>query len=382
MSESTVSKTKYPFKADTVGSLLRPDKLKKAYFDFDKGNISLRDLEKIENVEINRIVKKQVDLGLKTITDGEFSRRHFLLDFLAGLNGVKKIPKADKVQFKNKTITNDRLELEDRISYNPNHSFFKSFKYLKSIVPKETTPKLTIPSPTPALIQHRNFALIRNWADFYKKRSQYLDDLVQAYRKSILHFYKLGARYIQLDDPFWPYLIQGFNQTKNNQNEYSKFTKLADEFTSVTKRIISNLPSDLVLTTHICRGNFKSTYLFSGGYKPVIKYLKQLPFDAFFLEYDNFSQDGDFSPLTEFYQTQPKAVFVLGIVTSKFPNLESKGYLKQEIKKASQYVPLDHLALSTQCGFASTQEGNDLTEDQQWKKLKLVVDTAKEIWKN
>ena len=382
MAESTASKTKYPFKADTVGSLLRPDNLKKAYSDFDKGNINLKDLEKIEDIETNHIVKKQTDLGLKAVTNGEFDRETFHLDFVQWLKGFKKVFTGKKYHFNNATSEQPSLKVVSRIAYNSDHPFFESFKYLKSVAPKGVTSKITIPSPTYLLFPGAYADALIGEKDVYPNRKDFFNDLITAYHKSILHFYDLGARYIQLDDPFWPYLIQSLKTYENDSKKHAWFINLGKQLIYLTKGIIKDLPSDLVTATHICRGNFQSSYLYNqkaNGYDSIVKYLDQLPFDAFFLEYDS-KRAGDFSPLAKLHKAQPQAVLVLGLVTSKFPKLEDKADLKKKIKEASRYVPLDHLALSPQCGFASTEQGNKLSEDQQWNKLKLVVDTAKEIW--
>ena len=382
MVENTINKTKDTFKADTVGSLLRPKRLKEAYDGFTNQDITKTDYLKIQHQEIKRIVKKQVNLGLKVVTDGEFSRSTFFTDFFYGLSGIRKTIASEKLNFKGKLVILDGFELTDKVTYNPNHPFFKSFSYLNSIVPKGVTVKQTIPSPTVILIPEEAKDIsqpkIKKVFQFYDSRKQYLKAVVEAYRKTILHFYDLGCRYVQLDDPFWTSFIQPLRQAQGKNLE--QLNHLLSEFTYVQKEIIKDLPSDLIVATHICRGNNQSTFLNSGGYDALIKYFKQLPYDAFFLEYDNLKREGDFSPLVKLYKAQSQAIFVLGLVTSKFPKLETKQYLKDKIKKATQYVPLDHLALSTQCGFASTWKGNKLTESDQWQKLKLVIDTAKEIW--
>ncbi|KRM30915.1 5-methyltetrahydropteroyltriglutamate--homocysteine s-methyltransferase [Agrilactobacillus composti DSM 18527 = JCM 14202] len=375
MTASTLTTTKAPFRYDLVGSLLRPAALKQAHSDFEAGKIDQAQLETVQHQEIKRVVEKQAALGFKDVTDGEFSRRWWHLDFLWGLTGVNKVPKGNHYGFKGEALTSDDVTLVGKVAYNPEHPFFKAFQYLKSVTPKGIVPKQTIPSPS--LIIRDN--LVHNVTDFYDNRQDYLDDLAKAYHETVLHFYELGARYIQLDDTSWAYLIEQLNDTKDKPAEHAKYEKWGEEFTTVLQAILQDLPQDLTVTTHICRGNFHSTFLFTGGYAPVIKYLKQLPYAGFFLEYDN-ERSGDFSPLAELHAGQPNSRLVLGLVTSKTPELETEATLKQRIQEATKYVPLENLALSTQCGFASTAEGNKLTEAQQWAKLTLVKKVATAVW--
>nr|WP_125713495.1 5-methyltetrahydropteroyltriglutamate--homocysteine S-methyltransferase [Agrilactobacillus yilanensis] len=367
MTQTVQNKISAPFRYDVVGSLLRPAALKAT----GSTPVSIE----TQHNEVKRVVTEVAGLGFKVVTDGEFSRRWWHLDFLWGLNGVTNVPHENNYGFNGEVANTDDLTLTGKIAFNPEHPFFDAFTYLKSVTPDGVLAKQTIPAPS--LIIRDN--LIKNVTDFYEDRAAYLADIVKAYRQTILHFYELGARYIQLDDTSWAYLIEQLNDTLDQPEAHEKYEKLGAEFTTVTQAILKDLPEDLTVTTHICRGNFHSTFLFSGGYEPVVKYLKQLPYDGFFLEYDN-ERSGDFSPLKALHEGQPNAVIVLGLVTSKFPELESKATLKARIKEATAYVPLENLALSTQCGFASTAEGNKLTEAQQWAKLTLVKEVAQEVW--
>mgnify|MGYP003365103734 CR=1 FL=1 len=378
MSENTNSTLiKAPFRADIVGSLLRPQALKQAHTQLAAGEITDEQLLDIQHREIKRVVDEQVKLGLKDVTDGEFSRSWWHLDFLWGLTGAGKYDYHESYKFHGSQTRTDNVELIGKIAFNPDHPFFEAFKYLKSITPEGIIPKQTIPSPSLFFRDNRS----DNWHQFYETWDGYLADLAAAYHQTILHFYELGARYVQLDDTTWAYLISQLDATKNQPDEQAKYTKIAEDSVRVINELLKDLPEDLTVTTHICRGNFKSTYLFSGGYDSVADYLGQLNYDGLFLEYDN-DRSGTFKPLIKIWHNDSHKRIVLGIVTSKFPELESQQSLVDRIKDAEQYVPLANLAISTQCGFASTEEGNKLTEAQQWDKLRLVISTAKAVWQD
>ncbi|KGO32120.1 hypothetical protein Q757_02915 [Oenococcus alcoholitolerans] len=246
---------------------------------------------------------------------------------------------------------------------------------MKSVAPASVLPKQTIPSPSLLFRDNRS----DNWNRFYQSWNDYLEDIVKTYRQTILHFYELGARYVQLDDTTWAFLISRLNDTKDQADQHAEYEKLAQDSVDVINGILKDLPDDLTVTTHICRGNFKSTYLFSGSYDVIAPYLSQLNYDGLFLEYDN-QRSGGFEPLKKIWNGDENKRIVLGLVTSKIPDLEQEAFLKTRIEEAAEYVPLDNLAISTQCGFASTEEGNKLTEDQQWDKLRLVVQTASDVW--
>lgn len=358
---------------DIVGSFLRPEKLKEARKQFDKGNISQEELTHGENSAIEQLIQKEEELGLKFVTDGEFRRSWWHLDFLWNLNGVAKYNYHASYKFHGARTRTDNVELAGKITYNPDHPFFEAFKF----APKHSNVqvKQTIPSPTLLFRDNRS----DNWNKFYDTRRDYLDDLATAYRQTIQHFYDLGCRYLQLDDTTWAFLISKLNKTKDNPDEHAKYTKLAEDSVYVINQAITNLPDDLTLATHICRGNFKSTFLFSGGYEPVASYLAQLNYDRFFLEYDS-DRAGDLNPIKTIWNNRSNVSIVLGLVTSKSGKLEKKEDLIKRINEAAELVPLNNLALSTQCGFASTEEGNVLTPDDQWNKIKLVIDTAEQVW--
>lgn len=314
-------------------------------------------------------------MGLKDVTDGEFNRSWWHLDFLWGLTGVGHYDYHQSYKFHGSKTRTDNADLVGRIAYNPDHPFFDSFKFLKSITPDGVTPKQTIPSPSMLFRDNRS----DNWSKFYTSWEAYLDDLATAYHQTIQHFYDLGCRYIQLDDTTWAFLITKLNETADDKDEHQRYVQMAEDAVQVINQLLKGLPDDLTVTTHICRGNFKSTYLFSGSYDDVANYLGQLNYDGLFLEYDN-QRSGSFAPLDRIWNGNKNKRIVLGLITSKSPKLEDEDQIINRIKEAEEKVPLDNLALSTQCGFASTEEGNKLTEDQQWDKLRLVKRIAEKVW--
>ena len=356
---------------DQVGSYLRPEALKKAHADFEAGKISADEVKKIQRREIAALVPKQVAVGLKAVTDGEFNRSWWHLDFLWGLTGVGTYDQNDSYKFHGEKTRATNIELTGKVAFNPEHPFFEDFEYLQTLVPEGIEAKVTIPSPTLFFRDNRS----DHWADFYESWEAYIDDLALAYRETLLHFYALGARYIQLDDTTWAFLIAKLSTHEDDE----KYSAIARDSATLINKVLADLPADLRMTTHICRGNFKSTYLFEGSYAPVASYLGKLNFDSFFLEYDD-ARSGDFSPLTDIWNGREDVKIVLGIVTSKSPEIEKAEDVKARIADAATLVPLENLALSMQCGFASTEEGNKLTEAEQWKKLDFVREIAEEVW--
>lgn len=371
----TVTAIKFPYRYDVVGSLLRPAVLKDARAQFAAGKIDAEQLQTVQRAETKRVVDQQVALGLKAVTDGEFNRSWWHLDFLWGLTGVGHYDYHQSYKFHGSQTRTDNADLIGKVAFNPEHPFFTSFQYLQSLVPAGVTVKQTIPSPTMLFRDNRS----DNWATYYETWSDYLDDLAQAYHDTIQHFYDIGCRYIQLDDTTWAFLISKLNETATDAAAHQKYVTLATDAVRVINQLLAGLPDDLTVTTHICRGNFKSTYLFSGGYDDVADYLGQLHYDGLFLEYDS-DRAGDFTPLRKIWHGDPDKRLVLGLITSKFAELEDPAVIKARIQAAAQQVPLANLALSTQCGFASTEEGNTLTEEQQWAKLKLVKQIATDVW--
>lgn len=364
-----------PFRYDVVGSLKRSQALKDAEAKLYARKLAIADFADIQRAETKKIVEKQAKLGFHAVTDGEFNRSWWHLDFLWGLGGTQRYDYQHSYKFKDSKTRTDNVRLVGKVHYNPTHPFFTSFKYFNSVTPDGVLAKQTIPSPTLLFRDNRS----DNWSKFYDNWDDYLADVAKAYHETIQHFYDLGCRYLQQDDTTWAFLISKLNATKDQPDEHAKYVKLCEDAVKLINQELKGLPDDLTITTHICRGNFKSTYLFSGSYDVIAKYLGQLNYDGFFLEYDN-KRSGGFEPLKDIYNNRPNIRIVLGLITSKFPELENPDDVKTRIKEASQYVPLDKLALSTQCGFASTEEGNKVTEEQQWKKLELVRDIARDVW--
>jgi 5-methyltetrahydropteroyltriglutamate--homocysteine methyltransferase len=372
MTTTETKKLNYHF--DQVGSYLRPENLKKAREQYAQGEISHDDLLKVQHDEIKNLVDEQVKVGLSAVTDGEFNRSWWHLDFLGQLGGFEFYDQNDSYKFHGQKTRSTNVRLNGKVHANLDHPFFKDFEYLKSVTPEGVEPKQTIPSPSLIINRDHRSDL---WSKYYDSWSDFLDDLAQAYHDTLQKFYDLGARYVQIDDTTWAYLIAQLNGHADNPEERAKFEKTAADDVYVINKALAGLPEDLKLATHICRGNFKSTYLFEGGYEPIAKYLGQLNYDAFFLEYDN-DRSGGFEPLKEIYNNRQNVEIVLGLLTSKSADLEDVDEVVARIDEAANYVPKSNLALSTQCGFSSTEEGNILTIPDQWKKLALIKHIADE----
>lgn len=370
-----MTKQKLTYKFDQVGSFLRPAELKAAHAQFNDNQISEAELIDIKHTAIEHVVAQQVAAGLHGITDGEFNRSWWHLDFLWNLSGAAKFDYHASYKFHGSKTRTDNVELVGKIAANPDHPFYADFDFLKSILPAGVEPKVTIPSPSMFFRDNRS----DNWHKFYATWGQYLNDLAQAYHDTLLQFYAHGARYIQLDDTTWAFLIARLTENQDDPTEFTKYAQIAEDIVYVVNKLLADLPEDLRVSTHICRGNFKSTYLFEGSYAPVADYLGQLNYDAFFLEYDN-DRSGDFEPLKSIWADRENVEIVLGLITSKFPELEDQDAIKARINEATTYVPLANLALSTQCGFSSTEEGNVLTEEDEIKKLDLIREIAEEVW--
>lgn len=366
-----MSKINPPFRADHVGSLLRPQPLlemRKRYF---KGDISYDDLRAVEDKYIAEAVKKQEATGLQSITDGEFRRAFFHLDFLEQVGGVTvsgAIAATDTAP--NRGFTPPRLEVTGKLRHVKNIQV-ADFEFLQSQT--TATPKVCIPSPT--MVHFRGG---RKGIDIhaYPDLDEFFEDLAQVYRDEIQALYDAGCRYIQLDDTNLAYLCdpkmrQGAIDRGDDPNE------LPRTYAELINSVIDDRPSDLTVGIHLCRGNFRSTWFAQGGYEPVADVLfNELNVDAYFLEYDD-ERSGDFAPLR--FVPDNKTV-VLGVVTSKRGELEEKDFIIGRIKDAAQYMALENMCLSPQCGFSSTDHGNELTEEQQYAKLRFIVDLAREVW--
>lgn len=366
-----------PYRYDIVGSFLRPARLHKAREDDKAGVISAKALKQVEDECIKELVEKEKEAGLQAVTDGEFRRSFWHMDFLEALDGVMHVD-ADhwSVEFKGDKPHGATLTFTDQIAFPKDHPFLDHYRYLKSIA-NGTDTKLTIPSPSMLHL----IACVRSASTYtpierYKDHEDVLfNDIAQTYIDAITAFYNEGCRYIQLDDTSW-----GEFCDENKRQAYAAqgidVDQVGKEYVKVINKIIDAAPADLTITMHICRGNFRSTWFSSGGYEKVAPILfANCKVDGFFLEYDS-DRAGDFKPL-RYIKDQ---YVVLGLVTSKFATLEKKDAIIKRIHEATEYVPLDHLCLSTQCGFSSTEEGNKITEADQWKKIRLVKDIAQEVW--
>ena len=367
---------KAPFRLDHVGSFLRPERLKEARAKFNDGEITAEELERVENEEIIALIEKEKELGLKSVTDGEFRRAFWHLDFLENLDGVELVEVDHfSVQFNDKDVKPKTLRIVGKVDFSENHPFVKHFKFLKEHA-GDTPVKLTIPSPSMlhliTQVREKNYVPIERYKD---NEALFFDDVVEAYRKALQCFYDLGCRNIQLDDTSWGEFC-ALDKREAYEARGFDLEKIARDYVDVLNRVIEWKPEDLVVNMHICRGNFRSTWFSSGGYEPVAKTLfGHCRVDGFFLEYDS-DRAGDFTPLR--YIKDQKVV--LGLITSKSGDLEDKDEVIARIKEASQYVPLEQLCLSPQCGFSSTEEGNILTIEAQWDKLKLIDEIVHEVW--
>lgn len=367
---------KAPFRLDHVGSFLRPERLKEARAKFNDGEITAEELERVENEEIIALIEKEKELGLKSVTDGEFRRAFWHLDFLENLDGVELVEVDHfSVQFKDKDVKPKTLRIVGKVDFSENHLFVKHFKFLKEHA-GDTPVKLTIPSPSMlhliTQVREKNYVPIERYKD---NEALFFDDVVEAYRKALQCFYDLGCRNIQLDDTSWGEFC-ALDKREAYEARGFDLEQIARDYVDVLNRVIEWKPEDLVVNMHICRGNFRSTWFSSGGYEPVAKTLfGHCRVDGFFLEYDS-DRAGDFTPLR--YIKDQKVV--LGLITSKSGDLEDKDEVIARIKEASQYVPLEQLCLSPQCGFSSTEEGNILTIEAQWDKLKLIDEIVREVW--
>ncbi|MBP2651423.1 MAG: methionine synthase vitamin-B12 independent [Firmicutes bacterium] len=365
-----------PFRFDIVGSFLRPEKLKSARSKFAKGEITAEELKSVEDESIKELVEKQKNIGLKVATDGEFRRSWWNLDFYWGLQGTRKIESQESHSFKGINLRGESVLLTGKIS-GESHPFIEHFKYVKKIAAKDIVVRQTIPSPTQFLLQLVSPSNLENTKAFYPEKEALIQDIVKAYKTVIKDLYDAGCRNVQLDDCSWGQFFEGRSKAFDQDRSHDEQRKA--EKVRVNNLVLNDRPKDLIITTHICRGNYRSAWASFGGYEPVAEVLfgKQ-NVDAYYLEYDS-DRAGGFEPLR--YINGNKKV-VLGLITSKTPELENKEETIKRIHEASQYVDLDKLYLSPQCGFASTEEGNILTEEEQWAKLKFIKEISEEVWGN
>jgi 5-methyltetrahydropteroyltriglutamate--homocysteine methyltransferase len=358
-----------PYRADHVGSLLRPLPVKQARSKYAAGQLSATELKVVEDAEIKKIIAKQEEIGLRSVTDGELRRAYWHFDFLAGLDGVEMV-EAQGIKFAGVASKAEAPFVNGKLG-SRHHPQIAHFEFLKANT--KCTPKMTIPSPS--MLHYRGG---RNMIDraAYPTMEEFYRDLGQAYKQAIRDFYAAGCRYLQLDDCSFAYLCDQAQRDMLAQRGDDP-AKQGEIYAGMINAALEGRPRDLVVTTHVCRGNFRSTFIASGGYEPIADLLfNKISVDGYFLEWDS-DRAGGFEPLR--FLPKDKTV-VLGLITSKTGAIENKDFIKGRIEEASKYAPLQQLCLSPQCGFASTEEGNVLAEDEQWAKLKMIVELADEVW--
>ena len=372
-----LKRTVTPFRYDIVGSFLRPAALKEARLKFKNGEITSGQLREVENAEIIKLVQKQQEAGLQAVTDGEFRRSWWHLDFFWGFDGVERTIIDQGYNFNGAESRPETARLTGKISYS-GHPFIAHYAFLQGAAGEGVVARQSIPAAAQFLFELDRAENKESTNTIYPDRQELVADIAKVYKAAILDIYAAGCRSIQIDDCTWGALCDeqfiGFmEQIGINVAEY------ANEFARLNSEVVSGLPEDLVVTTHVCRGNYVSTYAgVGGGYEPIVQTLLSIDnYSGYYLEFDT-ERAGDFKPLRFLKENQQ---VVLGLFSSKFGELESKADILKRIEEATQYVDLNRICLSPQCGFASTEEGNHLTEEQQWRKLAFIKEIAEEIWK-
>ena len=370
--------TNAPFRCDIVGSFLRPDVLKQARADFNAGVIDAAQLKTVEDVAIRDLVAKQKATGLKVVTDGEFRRSYWHLDFMWGLGGIERRTSREGYRFHDEETTADTAVVVGPIS-GENHPFVEHFKFVQALAGDDHVARQTIPAPIQTFSEvtlDRCDGQRESLRSVYPTDEALFDAIAAAYRTVIADLYAAGCRNIQFDDCTWGIYCDTDFVAKTGMSPVD-IQKVSELGVALNNAAIEGAPADLVINTHVCRGNYHSTYAFEGGYDPVAPYLfANENVQAFYLEFDT-PRAGGFDPLR--HVADGKKV-VLGLVTSKQPGLEDEDALVARINEAAQYVPLENLCLSPQCGFASCEIGNKLTEEEQWAKIALIQRVAKRVW--
>jgi 5-methyltetrahydropteroyltriglutamate--homocysteine methyltransferase len=363
-------RTKPPFRADHVGSLLRPAALKAARERHAKGEISAAALREVEDREIEAIIKKQEAAGLQSISDGEFRRSWWHLDFLWGLDGVERHVMDSGIAFAAVTTRNEGTRVSGKLGFS-GHPMLEHFKFLKAHTGR--TPKMTIPAPS--ALYGRPFRTPIDKAA-YSNLDTLFADLGAAYNKAVRAFADAGCRYLQLDEVFIAMLCDPkYRQQMKDRGDDPDY--LGPLYGDLINTAVADIPPDMTVTMHLCRGNYKSTFMGSGGYDAMQEVLfDRIKVHGYFMEYDS-ARAGGFEPLR---RLQKGRLAVLGLVTTKTGALESKDAIKRRIEEAAKFTDLDQLCLSPQCGFASTEEGNILAEEEEWAKLRMIGDVAREVW--
>lgn len=375
LKEQVTKREMPPFRYDVVGSFLRPSVLKNARKDFKENKISGDELAAVENQAITELVAKEKSAGLHSITDGEFRRSWWHLDFMWGLNGIQKRLLNQGYVFHGETTRGETVHLSETIS-GENHPFVQHFKFLKDVAGEGVVARQTIPAPAQLLAELYRSENKESTSKIYPNLDRLLDDIAKAYRHVIADLYQAGCRNIQFDDCTWGMFCDK-KYWEARQNGDLDLRDLANLYLQINNLALEGHPDDLVINTHVCRGNYHSTWAASGGYAPIADILfGNENVSAYYLEFDS-DRCGDFSPLKE---VSGNKLVVLGLISSKTPQLEKKEEIIARIHEAESYLPLNRLCLSPQCGFASTEEGNILTEEDQWAKIALAKEIAEEVW--
>lgn len=376
MERMTMSNLQTPFRYDFVGSFLRPEKLKKARRQFNEGKIDAAALKKVEDEAITELVSKIKELGYHVITDGEFRRATWHLDFMWGFDGIGHTPTKTGLPFHGEAAMVDDTYIVGKIGLTGEHPFVDHFRFVKALEDENTVAKQTIPSPAQFLAQF-TMPFNRGCTEkHYPNEQELVNDIVAAYGKVIDDLYAAGCRNLQLDDCTWGMFADKightlYGTTREGIVEFQKAHK------DINNKVIANAPKDMIINTHVCRGNFHSTYASEGAYDSVADILfGEEDVNAYFLEFDD-ERSGGFAPLAK---VSGEKKVVLGLITTKSPVLEDKQLVIDRIHDAAKYIPLERLYLSSQCGFASCEIGNKLTEEEQWAKLRLVKEVAEEVW--
>jgi 5-methyltetrahydropteroyltriglutamate--homocysteine methyltransferase len=366
----TAMRPRPPFRADHVGSLLRPSALKEARAQCAAGTLDPLELRVVEDREIERLIKRQEDIGLESVTDGELRRSWWHLDFLWGLDGVVKHTLDAGVAFAGAATRREGLRVAGKLRYS-RHPMLEHFEFVEARTTR--TPKLTIPAPSALYGRPARLPVDTH---VYPDLDELFEDLGRAYREAVRAFADAGCRYLQLDEVFLAMLCDPSYRAQMSERGDDP-AKLADLYADLVNTSVAHAPPEMTVTMHLCRGNYKSTFMGTGGYEAVQEILfGKVNVHGYFMEYDD-ERSGGFEPL----RFLPKGKTVaLGLVTTKRGRLETADALRRRIDEAAKFAPLEQLALSTQCGFASTEEGNALTEDEQWAKLERIVEVAVDVW--
>jgi 5-methyltetrahydropteroyltriglutamate--homocysteine methyltransferase len=368
------------YRADHVGSFLRPKEVLEARAKLDTKDITPEELRKLEDKHIATVVQRQIENGIRSVTDGEFRREFFHLDFLQHLSGVERQGGMSSTNVTSHGMTPPKVVVVGKLGH-PKPIQVDDYKFIESQIAahkgdQTVTAKVCIPSPTMVHFRGGREAIPR---DVYPTLEPFFDDVVRVYQEELADLYAAGCRFVQLDDTNLAYLCDAGMREEAAKRHGDDPDKITRSYADLINRAISKRPKDMVVGIHLCRGNFRSQWFAQGGYEPVAEVLfKQLDVDVYFLEYDD-ARSGDFSPLRHLPENK---IVVLGVMSSKKPELDDKEDIVRRLNEAAKYCPrgLDQLCLSHQCGFSSTVEGNDLSEEEQWAKVRLNVEIAKQVW--